>query len=270
MGKYWGEEKIMSLYSFLPEDEIQKIQSSFPIINNWINYNILSIVINDSTRGTEIGSALVCLDDARLRYSFLETALLETKIKIAYFREYSQDNPNEKQAIASGVFFLTYATLLLYAIGEDISFFIIHYFGYSQDLTDFIKRGEVKKSVEKKKISSNQAKLALFLKEEKGKEEITKIVCKLNSDANWKKALCYRNDWVHQQPPIIKGLEYSFPRKMFTTSKDENGYKTIYLKGMSPQLNLDQFVEIVYKATKALHNSISEINNLVLSENLGA
>ena len=154
----------MDIYDYLTDDKIKEINSKIPKINSWIKYNVLNTSVNDLLNSISTSAALVCLDDARNRFSFIQTALFEAQAKITWYLEISPNAPDEFQATASGKFFLDYITLLLYAIGEDISFFIIHYFNIN--VTDYVKRHEIKEILEKKKISSNAGKIALYLSRE--------------------------------------------------------------------------------------------------------
>ena len=256
----------MDIYDYLPSKKIEEIDSKIPKINSWIKYNVLSTSVNDLLNGTNTSAALVCLDDARNRFSFIQTALFEAQAKIAWYLEISPNAPDEFQATASGKFFLDYVTLLLYAIGEDISFFITHYFNVN--ITEYVKRPEIHSTLEKKKVSSNAGKVALYLSKELKDARITNIVSNLHKNPDWKKALDYRNTWVHDKPPIISGLGNEFPRTIHRISTDETtGIKNLEILGGVSQYSINQLLQVVSNAAEALSIALLEIVEMVLSDN---
>ena len=255
----------MAIYDYLPNEKIKEIESTIPKLNSWINYNVLGTSINDLLNGTNTSAALVCLEDARNRFSFIQTALFEAQAKIAWYLEISPNAPDEFQATASGKFFLDYVTLLLYAIGEDISFFIIHYFNLN--ITDYVKRPEIQAILDKKKISSNAGKVALYLSREMKNAKITGIISNLHKNPDWKKAIDYRNTWVHDKPPIISGLGNEFPRKILRISTDETGKKNLEILSGVPKYSIDQLLHVASNATQALSTALFEIVGMVLSDN---
>jgi len=255
----------MDIYDYLTDEKIKEIDSKIPNVDSWIKYNVLSTSVNDLLNGTNISAALVCLDDARNRFSFIRTALFEAQAKMIWFLEISPDAPNEFQAVASGKFFLDYVTLLLYTIGEDISFFITHYF--SLNIAEYVKNPDIQAILEKKKISSNAGKVGLYLSKEMKDDKITEITSNLHNDPNWGKALKYRNTWVHDKPPIISGLGNEFPRKIHRTTIDENGMKNLEILGGVPQYSISQLLDITLSATQTLSVTLSKIIEMVLSDN---
>lgn len=255
----------MDIYDYLTDEKSREINEKIPKINSWIKYNVLGTSVNDFINGTQTSAALVCLDDARNRFSFIQTALFEAQAKMAWYLEISPNAPDKFQAIASGKFFLDYVTLLLYAIGEDISFFITNYFNIN--ITDYVKRPEIQVLLEKKKISSNAGKVALYLSKEMQNARITNIVTNLHKTPDWKKALDYRNTWVHDKPPIIGGLGNELPRKIHSITTDANGAKNLEILGGVPQYSIDQLLQIAINASQALSVTLSEIVEMVILEN---
>jgi hypothetical protein len=255
----------MDIYDFLADERIDEINSNIPDINKWIKRDVLGTSVRDLLNDTKISDALGCLDDARNRFSFIRTALFEAQAKMIWFLEISPDAPDESQAIANGKFFLDYVTLLLYAISEDISFFISYYFNLN--ITEYVKKPEIQKILGKENISSNASKVALYLRREMKSNKITELVSNLHNDPNWDKALKYRNEWVHKKPPIISGLGDKFPRKMHRITTNQNGTRDLIVLAGVPQYSIDELLSVTLNATQVLANTLSEIIEMVVSDN---
>ena len=98
-------------------------------------------------------------------------------------------------------------------------------------------------------------------------QKITSIVSNLHKNPDWKKALDYRNTWVHDKPPIISGLGNEFPRKIHRITTDATGAKNLEILGGVPQYSIDQLLHVTSNATQALSTALSEIVEMVLSDN---
>jgi len=255
----------MGIYSFLSDDKNNEIKSNIPNLNVCINYNVLGTRVNDLLNGTNISTALVCLDDATNRFHFIRMALFKAQAEMIWYLEMSPDAPDKTQAILAGKFYFDYMTQLMYAIGEDISFFIIHYL--NNNFKEYFERTSVKKKIDDCKITSNAAKIGLYLSEEKKEHEITRIISCLHNNPNWAKSMKYRCTWVHDKPPIIEGLGNEFPRTIFPITAENDGIRNLSISSGVPQYSIDQLLDITLKATKALETALSDIVKMVMSDN---
>ena len=134
------------------------------------------------------------------------TALREAYACLIWYREFSEQEHREIVATATGKFYVDYAALLLYATAEDISYFVTNLLGIESESRDYIQDPKNAKRIEKKKISSNAARVGIFLAEKYKDQEITRTLLDLHKDHSWQEAMNYRNTWVHDKPAIIKGL----------------------------------------------------------------
>lgn len=255
----------MEFYEFLSDEQVREIDSKIPKIERWINYSVLGIGICDIVNGTEINPALVCLEDARNRYSFVQTALFEGQAKMKWYLEIMQDAPNKDAAVACGKYYFDYVTLLLYAIAEDIADFLIKY--YNIDITNFKKRPEIKTILERDNRTSKAGTVGLYLQKEMGNEKISKIISTLITNRSWHYAIEYRNDWVHKKPPIISELGDELPRDMYREETDANGNKRYTVLAGIPKYSINELLQIIINASRALTIALCEIAEMVVSDN---
>ena len=89
--------------------------------------------------------------------------------------------------------------------------------------------------------------------------EITDCILKLKSYPEWKKAMDYRNTWVHDKPPIIEGLGIQYDRKSRISAG--NGVRQIGSGGgAEPRYQIDELIKFAHKATEA---GVEMLNSLV-------
>lgn len=101
-------------------------------------------------------------------------------------------------------------------------------------------------------------KVGIYLYENMKTNEITNVVLGLKNDPDWKKALKYRGDWVHNKPPSIKGLSSEFVRKN-KIKTDKNGNKIMYIGAQKQEYTIDQWLDITLHATEAITSILSNI-----------
>jgi hypothetical protein len=116
----------MDWHGNLSKEKIDQIILSIPNIDDErfrlaVNIDFGLIIINQ-IKSTNLIGAIECLDDARKRYSKIQYSLYEAFTCIFWNREQALQ-PSEENAILTGEYYLSYATLLMYAVAEDILFF---------------------------------------------------------------------------------------------------------------------------------------------------
>lgn len=224
------------------------------------------ITLLDFCSDSNFHGTIECLSDAEKRFSFLQYTLFEAFACLAWYRNNLSES-NEKEKTIIGKYYLDYANQLLYATGEDISWFIIFYLNIEESLGVYFKSEEGKKKLEKKRLISKMGKVGIYLKENFSGNPITEIVVRLKNDINWNKALKYRDEWVHNKPPGIIGMGNEFIRKNKIT-KDKNGKKVMYLGAHKQEYTIEQWLDITLHATEALASILSELLELVIQKRI--
>ena len=82
---------------------------------------------------------------------------------------------------------------------------------------------------------------------------------KLVWDNYWRKAIQYRNSWVHEKPPIIEGLGIQHNRE--SRIKMEEKRRSFGFGGLSkPDYTIKELFEI---CTKAIEVGVSVVNDII-------
>lgn len=143
--------------------------------------------------------AKVCLLDAAKVACQVDYALEQAYAHLVWFRKECPEAPKESEAHHYGRFYADDATLRLYSATEHVINFILSFLNISDnDLKKYRKNGD-----------SHAAKVKRYLSEEKPNHQITNILKRLITP-EWEIVRKYRNDWVHNKPPILDspGLDY--------------------------------------------------------------
>jgi len=93
--------------------------------------------------------------------------------------------------------------LRLYATAEHIANFIVAFLEIEKRKLESFKQTNV----------SHARIVGKYLMNEMPSDEITLAVNDLVAGKNWAKAMCYRNIWVHEQPPLIESVAIVYERK---------------------------------------------------------
>ena len=197
--------------------------------------------------------AAVCLQDATAMLQEARYALLEALAHIAWHRE-KRDPPNESDAVFFGKFYADDAALRIYAAGEHLANAIVNMLGINKEVNDFKKQ----KLAKKKNVQSKQAIVGNYLIENDPGHKVTKAILKLKNSDEWKKTRKYRDDWVHNKPPIIggMGIEYERRNRLMVGS----GYIGISFGGGDiPQYSVDDLLGFMKPALFLLTETVTEI-----------
>lgn len=251
----------------LSKKKLEEINNKLPIIDDrlWLATSQgPGVDINDLGKKGTLGVALVCLGDAVNRFSDTRVSLFEAFACLIWYREESPKAPLEIEAINFAKFYADYATLLLYAIGEDIADFVINYLGISKDLKQFLNDPKIQRIMENKKVSSNAAKVGIYMKENLSENDITKIILDLKNDQNWKKSLDYRNEWVHEKPPIIRGLSIEYNRQSRVKKSKKGELSISFGGGSKPKYAIEELLDIILSAIEAVAKALSSLLEIVI------
>ncbi|MBA7566838.1 hypothetical protein ES708_08536 [subsurface metagenome] len=130
------------------------------------------------------------------------------------------------------------------------------------------------KSYKQNRISQ-QSVVGNFLREQKAHHPITEAVNKLVDLKEWCATINYRNRWVHEQPPTVKGLGIVYKRgrrwKPLLTGK---GYTLGIGGGDKPEYSVDKLVKFIqpamFKFTDTLASVVKFYASLLESQRRGS
>ncbi len=151
---------------------------------------------------SEIPVAAVCLQDA---FRTIDDAIYALGEILAHRVWYLQkrDKPSELTAVFFSRYYADDVALRLYSAGEHLANAITKMLEIKEDALRPYKKNRV----------SHQVILGKFLVHELPDHPITKAVKKLMDSEDWEKTYKYRNDWVHNKPPIIAGMGLVYERR---------------------------------------------------------
>jgi hypothetical protein len=172
--------------------ELQKVVASF-------DPDFISMAFDPDS---SIPEAAVCLKDAFETLREARYALREAYAnKIWHLEKITP--PDEIGAIIYSRFYLDDVALRLYPAGEHLAYAIIKMLEIKDSTLVPFKENRI----------SLQSIVGRFLEETKTDHPITRAVIKLAKSEEWIKTHNYRNSWVHEQPPTLKGLGMVFKRR---------------------------------------------------------
>jgi hypothetical protein len=137
--------------------------------------------------------------------------------------------------------------------------------GIEDEFSNWLKEDSTVRKLEKKRISSLQAQVGVFMEENYKTHKITQSILSLRDDKFWNKAMNYRNTWVHEKPPIIEGLGYEYNRKTRLASGE--GYRGFsFGSGSSANFNVEELMEFANKATEICAKVASELLEVLIEK----
>ena len=251
----------------LSEEKLEEITSRLPGIDRRLlvaTFQGPDVDLHDLTKGDKLGIALVCLEDAAHRFSEVGLALHEAYACQVWYLEASPKAPLEFEAAFACRFYADYVPLLLYAAGEDIAAFIVHFLGVGEDLNEYLENPETVRKLEEKSVSSNAAKVGIYLGDEYADHGITKIVLTLHKSRHWRDAMSYRNTWVHEKPPIIDKLGIQYDRKSRVRKTQEGGASISFGGGSEPKYTVEELLEMAHGSASAFAEALSALLEMVI------
>jgi hypothetical protein len=151
--------------------------------------------------GSRIPTAAVCLDDAMHAFTEARYALGESFAEDLWYRTKS-DPPNEMNANFFGKFFADDMALRVYSAMEHFAEAIVFMLEIDEARLKPYEPGRV----------SRAAIIGNFLANEMPGHPLTEAAVSLMESASYRFTRDYRNEWVHSQPPAVKGLGISYRR----------------------------------------------------------
>jgi len=185
--------------------------------------------------------AAVCLNDTLHMLADVRYALLEAHYHGIWYRKKGGIN-NERTAVWMERFYTDDAAFRLYAAGEHLA----------EAITCMMELSEADLSAYRKNRTSRQAVVGQYLVHEKSNHALGRAVATLAEAPDWKRAMEYRADLVHEQPPTIHGLGIVYKReKRWRLASDG---KTEELIGGSdnPEFRTDEIIKSMTRALELL------------------
>lgn len=170
---------------------------------------------------SNIPVAAVCFQDMVHTLLSVRFALHEYHSHRIWHREKSNP-PNELLAIIMMRYYIDDAVTRLYASGEHLANAIICMLDVNDEQLEPYRKNR----------TSQQAIIGHYLAKEQPKNPITLAIINLAKSAEWTKTIGYRNSWVHEQPPSIKGLGVVYKRKKRWVTKSESIGNAISILGV--------------------------------------
>lgn len=231
------EETLKNIADRLPDlEELQKKVKG-------ISPDIISMKI---PKDSEIPIAIVCLHDALSTISGARYAVHEFFAHKIWYLE-KREVPLEDAANYFCEYYAVDAILRLYSTAEHLANVIIYLLE--------IKKLQLNEIADKR--SSLHIIVGKFLEKNFPDLQITKSILKLAKSNEWKKVCNYGNNWVHNQPPIIKGSGISYIRRKRWILY-ENGKQILKVGGGDePEYSIDDLENLIlpllFKFSEVVH-----------------
>lgn len=184
-------------------NELKNIVKTLPDLTNLKN-NILGLhpdtVSTSYSPDSTIPIAIVCLKDAFRAFEEANYAIRESYAHKIWYRKNGSSN-------ITSLFFEKYYVddvgLRIYSTAEHLAYAIRYMLRISDKS---LKRSN-------KSSSSLAKKIGIYLYKNRPKHTLTNSIKALLNNTNYTIAINYRNDWVHNKPPIILGRGMQWDRK---------------------------------------------------------
>lgn len=223
----------------LDKESVAKIENELP---NIVDLKIATLGLQPDPisfafpPGSTIPIAAVCLQDVACTLEEVRYALFEAFAYIVWYREKS-DSINETLAVFFGRFYADDAALRLYTAREHLTAAIACML-----------------EVRKQKLSA----VAKVLDHDSPGHPVARIICRLLESDDWNKTIEYRNKWVHDKPPILKGAGIGYERRnRLLISDDSIGVS--FGGGDEPRYSVDDLLGFVTPALLLFVKTTTEL-----------
>jgi hypothetical protein len=223
------------------------INAKLPNLDELLEFSVYVNPYWDSMKiglNPEIPIAGVCIKDAITMLQASHFALHEAYAHQLWYNRH----PGESELWGRWFqrFFADDAALRMYAVAEYLAEAIRIMLRISEeDLKPF-----------KKQVTSRQAILGSYLITKLPEHQVAKIADRLRSTPEWKWTRDYRDDWVHEQPPLIEGFGSQFNRepkwKPVEGASIPQRYLPFGVKADSHRYTVDELVNNVQGALFAI------------------
>lgn len=202
---------------------------------------------------SDLPVAAACFLDIRTTLAETRYALLESLAHKIWYLE-KTNPPNDPCAIFFSRFYADDAALRLYSVAEHLAKAVVYILNIDNNKIKTNRSGSRFGTVNK------------ILLKEMPKHPITGTITALYNLEEWKSIVKYRNSWVHQQPPIIKGQGLAFKRRR--RWKHTGTGKTLKLVGGADkaQYSIDDVLGFLCFALSQFIDKLTIIVDLYIAE----
>ncbi len=198
--------------------------------------------------------AIVCLQDSAEYLQEARYALHACMASIIWHRE-ERTPPNEVAGIFEGRFYADDTALRLYSAAEHLASFIQEFLSISDDDLEPYRKARISKA----------SILGHFLLKEMPNHQITHSVQELLENESWRFTTSYRNKWVHDQRPRLKGMEIVFDRRDRWLKADTTKHM-LFGGGDEPSLTIDELVEYMCGSFIAFARVLGDVSKNFVSQ----
>ncbi|MDP3148809.1 MAG: hypothetical protein Q8N83_06725 [Ignavibacteria bacterium] len=207
---------------------------------------------------SRIPIAFVCLNDSFSVLQEANYALGESFAHEVWYKE-ETENPNELTANYFMRYYSDDVALRLYSASEHLANAIIN----------FLKISRKSMLRHRKKLSSVSVTVGKYLIRQRPKHPVTTSISKLVENPVWKDTITYRDNWVHNQPPLVSGLGVQWQRKTRWTEIVKDGVVTGHFmefggSGDNPNISHEELRSIVAKASFAFVETFESVMDCYL------
>jgi len=235
--------------TYIDKETYQQAVQNLPNINELatkIRYLSSDLISTKFKSDSNFSIAAVCFQDVSRTLLESRYALLESFAhKIWYLEKTSP--PDEINAVFFSRFYVDDAVLRLYSAAEHLAKAVVFIFDIGDENIKNNRAGSRFKTVRK------------ILLQTESTHVITKTIDELYSSEIWKTMISYRDDWVHNQPPIISGIGMAFERKRRWKVSNNIG-KLGISNGDAPKYSIDDLLGF---AAPALIDFSTKLNIIV-------
>jgi hypothetical protein len=214
-----------------------------------------------------IPAAAVCLQDAVNTLAEARYALIEALAHKIWYSEKAEPKNDTANSLAS-VFFTRFYTddiaLRLHSAGEHLA----------EAIVDMLEIGKQELKPYEKRRVSRQSIVGNYLRKEKPTHQITMAILSLADSSEWQDTIKYRDEWVHSQPPLIKGLGIVYKRgQRWKLSETGNGNELGLGGGDEPEYSVEDLLRFIQPALSKFidtSNAVVQFYIELLESTLGA
>jgi len=195
-----------------------------------------------------------CFQDASRTLTESRYALRESLAHKIWYRE-KTNPPNELAAVFFSRFYADDTALRLYSAAEHLAKAAVYIF----DIPD--------SKIKSNRTGSRFITVRKILTQEEPTHTITIAIDQLYNSEDWQETIGYRNAWVHQQPPLVKGLGKVFKReRRWTKSETDRSYKLGVGGGDEAKYSIDDLLKFILPALNQFADTLTQVTEFYISE----
>ena len=222
--------------------QLDRIVSRFSV-------DIISMRFN---AGSTMPDAAVCLQDTVNTLHEAWYAMHEALAHRIFYLEKTEQK-DELAAVFFSRFYADDVALRLYSAGEHLANAIVSMLEIEKkDLEPYRRKGK----------TSLQAIVGCYLRDKKPAHPVAVAVLGLDKSDEWKDTRDYRNNWVHSQPPLMKGvgIVYKRPKQRWQISDDGKHRELHFGGGDEPEYSIEDLLRFIQPA---LSQFVATCNDVV-------